>query len=112
MTGIVSERYEQEYTRLAADPIVKAMAVGLAGVPRSELVHDDGETPRHEFMLAAMREYHARGGTQSESIGGVAHALLRVLDEPSTCGNRNGNARCFRPTNHDGRHRSAMGCAW
>lgn len=84
MTSIVSAEYHQEYAALAADPIVQAMAVGLAAVPLDEIswagyLPSEPRSPKHTFMMAALTEYKARGGTQSKTIGGVATALLRIL---------------------------------
>lgn len=88
MTGIRSRDYDETEARLANDPIVLAMAVGLRETPRTELAHD-GENggPRFEFMGAANDEYRTRlaaaGRTddQPRHLGAVAHALLLVLDE-------------------------------
>lgn len=79
MHVIEAAHYEETRQRLAADPIVKGMAKGLANVPRDQMVHDSG-TPRFEFMLAANVEYHARGGKDTGHIGAVAEALLRLLE--------------------------------
>jgi len=78
--GIEAEHYGQTRKALKADPIIRDMAGGLAGVPMSELVHEEG-TPRHEFMMAALREYQARGGQIGTHIGGPAEALLELLRE-------------------------------
>jgi len=81
MTVIKAKHYAETEDRLAQDPIIQAMAKGLAGVPRSELVHDGPDaTPRFEFMQAANAEYRKRGGKDGGHIGAVAHALLKVLD--------------------------------
>ncbi|WP_433444632.1 hypothetical protein [Nonomuraea sp. CA-141351] len=64
--------------KLAADPIVQAMAEGLRGVPIENLAHDGG-TPRHEFMGAANDEYRKRGGQIGGHLGAVARALLQLL---------------------------------
>lgn len=76
MPGIYSDDYRREHAALVGDPIVIGMAKGLTDVTLKDILHDDGATPRFEFMLAANREYQARGGQLSRSIGGVAHALL------------------------------------
>lgn len=76
-TGIISDAYRAEYAALAADPIIIAMAAGVAPADRADLFHEGG-TPEFTFMLAANREYHARGGQLSQSIGGVAHGLAIV----------------------------------
>lgn len=89
MAMLRSKDYGETEARLAADPIVIAMAKGLANVPRSELVHDTSDvtdtdvTPRFEFMQRANAEYRERGGTDGGHIGAVAHALLMVLDAPA-----------------------------
>jgi hypothetical protein len=82
-TVIRSKDYDIIEERLAQDPIVIAMAHGLADVPRKELVSvdsDGDEVPRFEFMMSANKEYRERGGSDGGHIGAVAHALLRVLD--------------------------------
>lgn len=90
MTTIIqAAHYGETERRLASDPIIIAMAKGLADVPRTELVHDTSEsdthlTPRFEFMQAANAEYRSRGGTDGGHIGAVAHALLLVLDGKET----------------------------
>ena len=85
MAVIKAKHYGETEARLAKDPIVKEMAKGLAGVPMDEMVHEDGETPRFEFMQAANAEYRERGGEDGGHIGAVANALLKVLaEEPKT----------------------------
>ncbi|MCX2931392.1 hypothetical protein ORI20_13995 [Mycobacterium sp. CVI_P3] len=87
MSTIESEHYAQTRQRLAADPIVQNMAIGLQGVPRDQLTHDDGG-PRFEFMQAANHEYENRGGTDgARHIGAVAEALLQLLDFIESKGN-------------------------
>lgn len=79
--GIIrAAHYDETEQRLAKDPIVINMAGGLAGVQRKDLVHDDGTTPRFEFMMSANAEYRARGGDDGGHLGAIAHALLMVLD--------------------------------
>ena len=81
MSVIESAEYGETRRRLAADPIVRAMAEGVRHEPRSRMAHDSG-TPRGEFMLAALREYDRRAGHPANChIGGVAEAILMVLDE-------------------------------
>ncbi|AYR03461.1 hypothetical protein SEA_POPCICLE_83 [Mycobacterium phage Popcicle] len=77
--AIEARHYEETRVRLTEDPIVKAMAEELHGVPREHLVHDDGTTPRFEFTLAANREYAKRGGTDGGHIGAIAEAILRLI---------------------------------
>jgi hypothetical protein len=81
ITVIRSKDYDITEDRLTSDPIVQAMAKGLAGVPRSEMVHEDSTTPRFEFMQAANAEYRSRGGTDGGHIGAIAHALLKLIGE-------------------------------
>ena len=79
--AIEAEHYQQNRERLAQDPVVRAMAEGVRGVPRDQLAHDSG-SPRYEFMLAALREYEKRAGHSAEChIGGVAEAILMILGE-------------------------------
>lgn len=82
MAIIKAAHYDETEARLAKDPIIQAMAKGLADVPLSELIHDgpDGG-PRFEFMQAANREYDERGGKDGGHIGAVANALLLALKE-------------------------------
>lgn len=64
ITVIEAPHYEETRKALAADPIIQAMAEELRQAPpevRATFAHDDG-TPRHDFMLAANREYRSRGG--------------------------------------------------
>jgi hypothetical protein len=76
-----ARHYDENVNRLKADPIVIAMAEGLRGIPMSDLCHDDGGA-RHEFMMAANREYMKRAGHGAEAhIGGVSEALLALLKE-------------------------------
>lgn len=85
-TVIRAAHYGETEARLMQDPIVIAMAKGLANVPRAELVHDTGDvsdthvTPRFEFTQAANAEYRERGGKDGGHIGAVAQALLNLLD--------------------------------
>lgn len=79
---IKAAHYDETEAALALDPIVIAMAHGLNGVPRSELVHidEDGDEggPRFEFMQSANSEYRERGGLGGGHIGAVASALLKL----------------------------------
>jgi hypothetical protein len=80
--AIVDGSYAEARARLARDPIVRAMAVGLGREHRDTLVHPGGG-PRHEFMMAANDEYRRRNGgrpAETAGLGDVAHALLAVLD--------------------------------
>ena len=80
MAVLEAREYREAQEALAADEIMVAMAKGLAGVAREELEHEGGGV-RHEFMLAAMREYEARGGkVKSHGMGDYAKALILLLD--------------------------------
>jgi hypothetical protein len=81
---IKAAHYDEVEELLSNDPIVQAMAQGLAKVEREKLAYEDGQ-PRWEFMQKANAEYRERGGKGSghdegDHIGAVAHALLIVLD--------------------------------
>lgn len=80
MAVIRAAHYGETEARLMEDPIVIAMAMGLANTARKELVHDDGETARFEFTQSANAEYRARGGTDGGHVGAVSAALLKLLD--------------------------------
>jgi hypothetical protein len=96
MPGIRAKSYGEVESILAADPCVMAMAIGLKGVAREQLVHEgDGEVvARFEFMMGANREFAARveklkklsPGYEDPTkgmglhIGAVANALLLILD--------------------------------
>jgi hypothetical protein len=73
--AIEAAHYGEARRALTQDPIVQDMAHGLAYVPRSTLVHDDG-TPRFEFMTRANAEYARRGGKGQAHMGAVAEALM------------------------------------
>lgn len=76
---IESEVMSAARSRYATDPVVQSMAMDVAEVPPSALVHDDG-TVRIEFALAAIREYERRTGTYPEChIGGIAEAIMLIL---------------------------------
>lgn len=77
--AIEAAHYGETRTALVADPIIIAMAQGLAGIPLAELQHEDGG-PVWQFMSAASDEYHKRGGTIQAHIGGPAEALLILLN--------------------------------
>lgn len=79
MTIIEARHYGDARRVLRNDPIVKDMARGLVDVPLDALTHEDG-SPRFEFMQRANREYAKRGGTNQAHIGGVAEALLMILN--------------------------------
>ena len=80
--AIIANEYREARAAFEADPIVKDMAGGLAGVPRDELRHEGEDTPRMAFMMAANREYRARGGeVVGYGMGDLAHAILNILDK-------------------------------
>lgn len=84
MPTFESPEYERTRLRLVADPVVQDMARGCRGLHRDTMAHPgpDGG-PRHEFMLASLRRYEELAGHPAEShIGGVAEAILRLLDWP------------------------------
>jgi hypothetical protein len=78
VSGIEASHYQEARNVLAEDPIVWGMLKGLEGVPVTDLAHGPGE-PRFEFMMAANREYAARGGTNQAHIGAVAEVILTLL---------------------------------
>lgn len=78
--AIEAEYYGETRNALVADPIIRDMAGGVAHIDRHELAYDDG-SPRHAFMMAALREYQGRGGTIDSHIGGPAEAVLSLLKE-------------------------------
>ena len=73
---IEAEHYGENARALALTPEVISMAFGLpAGT----------DTYSHEFMLAAAREYAARGGrVPAESLGAVPRAIRLVRPELAT----------------------------
>jgi hypothetical protein len=78
MNVIRAAHYGETVAALMADPIIIDMAAGLAAVPMDKIVHPAGGA-RHEFMMAALDEYHTRGGKIGTHIGGPAEALLNLL---------------------------------
>jgi hypothetical protein len=91
MTIIESADYEETRQRLVKDPIVIAMAEEIKrdkdykNFDISMLVHnedpnDPRPTPRFEFMMAANKEYQSRGGKDGGHIGGIAEAILRLVN--------------------------------
>lgn len=80
MSGVIeAEHYREARQALCADPIVQDMAAGVRHEPLDELQHESG-TPRFEFMLAANEEYRSRGGKVTAHLGGVAEAILLILN--------------------------------
>lgn len=79
MTAFLADHYREELDVLVVDPIVIAMAQGLKSPDGLTLLHPVKELFGHHFMLAANAEYHARGGTNSRSLGGVPQALRRLV---------------------------------
>jgi hypothetical protein len=76
---IRAAHYDQTVNELMADQVAVKMAAGLLDTPLADMVDSFG-APRHEFMLAALDEYHRRDGKVATHIGGVAEALLKLLD--------------------------------
>ncbi len=80
---IESPEFARTRVRLAADPIVQAMACELiADLGLSAALEMTGaETGRIPlgFMTSALAEYNRRGGTCSGHIGGVAEGMVKVL---------------------------------
>jgi hypothetical protein len=84
--ALESEDYEQTRQALVKDQHIIDMANELMEFghhPIEELVHQESETPRHEFMMTALREYHSRAGDNSieTHIGGPAEAVIRLMKE-------------------------------
>jgi hypothetical protein len=86
MTAIVSEDYAQAETRLRANPIIQNLAAGVVTTPIAEMAHEDG-TPRHEFMMAANRQFANTEAANADNprytadsgfraIGTIARAIL------------------------------------
>lgn len=64
-----AKHYTETVDRLAADPIVRAMAEELPpGMDMEGL----------GFMLAAKDEYYRRGGADAGHVGGVAEAIRKL----------------------------------
>jgi hypothetical protein len=66
-----STEYTAELDRLLGDPIIHAMRAELG----LELPADVDSS---RFMLAALREYHKRGGRNAHSIGGPGRAIAHL----------------------------------
>jgi hypothetical protein len=58
MTALESADYQAARDRIRGNPVISAMAAGVATVPLAELAHGDG-TPRFAFMLRASRAFDA-----------------------------------------------------
>jgi len=56
MTALESPHYQIARDRLKGNPVITAMANGVATVPLAELAHPDG-TPRFAFMQHASRAF-------------------------------------------------------
>jgi hypothetical protein len=56
MTSLESPDYQTARDRMKGNPIIAAMAAGVATVPLADLAHPDG-TPRFEFMQRANRAF-------------------------------------------------------
>jgi hypothetical protein len=57
MTAVEHPRYQAARDRLHGNPIIEAMAAGVATVPLADLAHDDG-TPRFAFLQHANRTFN------------------------------------------------------
>lgn len=80
--AIEATEYEATRVRLTRDPVVQSMALGCLATDPAEMKHPGGGAT-HDFMLAALREYADRAGHPAGChIGGVAEAILRLLDMP------------------------------
>lgn len=89
MTVIESGDYEETRQRLVQDPLIIAMAEQIKAdknFDQSKLVHnedpdDPRPTPTFQFMMSTNMEYQKRGGADGGHIGGVAEAILRLLND-------------------------------
>jgi len=80
---IEAGHYEEARRRLMQDSIVIGMADEMRGNIALDKVRHDSGSPRFGFMQAANAEYAKRGGKDGGHLGGVAEALLRLLEEAS-----------------------------
>jgi hypothetical protein len=70
MAAIVSSKYKEIESALAADPIIRQMAQEIpAGIDMTSMA----------FMSAAGKEYRRRGGKISGHIGGPAAAIASLV---------------------------------
>lgn len=82
--AIEAEHYQATRDALKADPIIGRLVAELripmrAGALKfSDIEHGEGG-PRHDFMMASLREYQDRGGQVGGHIGGPAEAILALL---------------------------------
>lgn len=85
MSVIEGDDYRKTREALKADPIIQDMAGGVKKEITSidDLAWPESGTPRHEFTMAALREYQARGGKIGSHIGGPAEAILMILKDES-----------------------------
>lgn len=88
MNVIEANHYRETRERLAADPVIQAMAAELPESMARQLVADQAEhggVPTYELMIASLREYNDRCAAEGEHravpthIGGPAEAILIVL---------------------------------
>ncbi len=84
---IESDDYRDEEARLKSDPIVIALADEVRG--------SGTDLSNSGFMNAVNREYHARGGNDNFSIGGVARAIRAILGG-TTASVHTGNAKVVK----------------
>lgn len=80
-----SGKYAEARKKLKEDPIIQQMAqevaIEMASPENREVfVHDSGR-PRFNFMNGSNREYAKRGGKHIAHIGGVAEAILELVEQ-------------------------------
>lgn len=74
---ILGSRYEREIEKLAKDPIIVEMAKEVKASPYAS----EFSNYQFRFMGSANKEYHKRGGKNSETLGGVVRAVTKLLKE-------------------------------
>lgn len=75
--ALEAAHYQEARDRLAADPIVVAMANQIPDEVLAELTHADG-TVTHDFMSNSNDEYARRGGRDFAHLGAVAEAIVQI----------------------------------
>jgi len=81
---IESGRYAEARRKLKEDPITQQMAQEIAielSSPENREVFVRNGKPTFNFMTVANREYAKRGGKRIQHIGGVAEAILELIEE-------------------------------
>lgn len=83
---IESAKYAEARKKLREDPIVQLMAEEIAvelSSPenREVFIHPNSGKPTFNFMTVANREYTKRGGKRITHIGGVAEAILELIEK-------------------------------